>query len=61
MWDLGALDRGVTTREVSEKTGFNINGLARTLGRMSYDVDCLGVRGGKTRWRIKNAYAGTLE
>ena len=60
MWRLGALDRGVTTREIAKETGFNVNGLSQTLGTMSFDVDCLGGRGGETKWKLKNSYAGLL-
>ena len=60
IWDLGGLDKGITTKEIAEKTGLNVNGLSQTLGRLYFDVDCLGGRGGDRKWKLKNCYAGTL-
>lgn len=59
LWYLGGLDKGITTRQVAERTGLNVNGLSQTLGRMHFDVDCLGGRGGEAKWKLKNCYAGT--
>ena len=61
IWDLGGLDQGVSTRQIAEQTGFNINGISQTLGRMPFDVDCLGGKGREIKWQLKNCYAGTLE
>ena len=60
IWDLGGLDKGVTTKEIAKLTGFNTNGISQTLGRMNFDVDCLGGRGENTKWKLKGCYAGTL-
>ena len=54
------MNKGITTREIAEKTRLNINGLSQTLGRLDFDVDCLGGRGGDRKWKLRNCYAGTL-
>lgn len=61
IWDLGGFEKGITTRQISEQTGLNTNGLSQTLGRMVYDVDCLGGRGGEREWKLKNIYPATLD
>jgi len=53
LWYLGAMHHEVTTRQVAEQVGLNVNGVAQTLGVMS-SVVCLGGQGGETKWKLKN-------
>lgn len=60
LWKLGGLEKGVITRHIAYQTGLNPIGICQTLRRMPLDVDCLGGKGEKTIWQLKNCYAGTL-
>ena len=51
---LSACGGKASTRTIAEALGWNVNGVAQTLGRMtSTDVECLGGRGGDTMWRLR--------
>ena len=41
------------TKQIAEKAGLNTNGVSQSLGAMYLYVDCLGGRGGETRWMVK--------
>lgn len=41
-----------TTRQVAEKTGFNVNGVAQTLSALPLqELECLGGKGGEVKWK----------
>jgi DNA-binding IclR family transcriptional regulator len=42
-----------TTRQIAEKTGLHVNGVAQSLVALADEVEVLGGRGGETRWRLK--------
>ena len=60
LWKLGGFEKGVVTRHISYATGLNSNGISQTLNRMPFEVECLGGKGGDTKWKLRNCYAGTL-
>lgn len=41
-----------TTRQIAERAGLNVNGVSQSLGALYQNVECLGGRGGETRWRL---------
>ncbi|MEK7179236.1 MAG: hypothetical protein AAB727_03220 [Patescibacteria group bacterium] len=43
-----------TTRQISEKTGLNVNGVSQSLGALAHHVVRLGGKGGDTKWQLKN-------
>ena len=43
-----------TTREIAQKTGLNVNGVAQSLGALE-QVNCLGGRAGECKWRLKSS------
>jgi hypothetical protein len=50
---LAELGGEATTRQIAKKAGLNVNGVSQSLGALHQCVDCLGGRGGETRWRVK--------
>lgn len=51
---LGELGGEATTREIAEKANLNVNGVSQSLGAMYELVECLDLRAGDTRWKLKN-------
>lgn len=51
---LAELGGKATTRQIAEKANLNVNGVSQSLGAMYQHVECLGGRGGETRWKLKS-------
>ena len=51
---LAELGGEATTRQIAEKTDFNVNGVSQSLGAIRQYVVWLGGRGGETRWKLKS-------
>ena len=49
--DLGGV---ATTKQIAEKAKLNTNGVAQSLGALYQYVQCLGGRGGETKWELEN-------
>ena len=49
---LAELGGEATTRQVAEKVGLHVNGVAQSLGALTDHVKCLGGRSGETKWRL---------
>lgn len=41
-----------TTRQIAEKVKRSVNGVSQTLGALWLAVNCLGGKGGETKWRL---------
>lgn len=41
-----------TTRQIAEKVGLHVNGVAQSLGVLGDYVQCFGGRGGEVRWKL---------
>ena len=42
-----------TTRQIAERTGFNVNGVSQSLGALSDFVEGLDGEAGDFKWRLK--------
>ncbi len=51
---LAKLSGEATTRQIAEKTNLNVNGVSQSLGAMYQYIECLGGRGGETKWKLKS-------
>ena len=51
--ELGGTDGTATTRQIAEKTDLHVNGVSQSLGAIYKHVECLGGRGGETRWKLR--------
>ncbi len=51
---LAELSGKATTRQIAEKTNLNVNGVSQSLGAMYQYIECLGGRGGETKWKLKS-------
>lgn len=48
-----------TTKEIAEKTGLHVNGVAQTLGALNEYVEYLNGKGGNVLWRAYGVPADT--
>ncbi|MFA5172958.1 MAG: hypothetical protein WC435_00950 [Candidatus Paceibacterota bacterium] len=49
-----------TTLQIAQKVNLPANGVSQSLGALSQQVECLGGRGGKTRWRLREVLQETV-
>lgn len=52
---LKVLGGEATTKEIAEKMNLSVNGASQSLGALYEYIECLGGRGGGTKWKIKNS------
>jgi predicted transcriptional regulator len=43
-----------TTRQIAERVNLHVNGVSQSLGALTRQVECLGGRGGKIKWKLKS-------
>ena len=42
-----------TTRQIAERTGFNVNGVSQSLGALYKHVQRLGGNAGEIKWKLR--------
>lgn len=51
---LAELGGEANTRQIAERVSLNVNGVSQSLNVLYQYIECLGGRGGETKWRLKN-------
>lgn len=49
---LAELGGEATTRQIAKKVNLHVNGVSQSLGVMAKYIECLGGRGGETKWKL---------